>query len=107
MAIEQRQTNFRTLNPVTATTREIAEVLNRTIDGGLNSVGYVTFSANTTQTTVSEPRYNVQSLVFFTGLDHDPWHHNPYIDGTSTNGTMVINHDNQGHDAQFAYLIVG
>lgn len=107
MAIEQRQTNFRTLNPVTATTREIAEVLNRTIDGGLNSVGYVTFLANSTQTTVSEPRYNVQSLVFFTGLDHDPWHHNPYIDGTSTNGTMVINHDNQGHDATFAYLIVG
>lgn len=107
MAIEQRQTNFRTLNPITATTREIAEVLNRTIDGGLNSVGYVTFSANTTQTTVSEPRFNVQSLVFFTGVDHDPWHHNPYIDGSSTNGTMVINHDNQGHDAPFAYLIIG
>ena len=27
MTIEQRTTNFRTLNPVTATTREIAEVL--------------------------------------------------------------------------------
>jgi len=107
MTIEQRTTNFRTLNPVTAKTREIAEVLNRTINGGLNCVCYVTLPANVTQTTVQEPRYSTSSLVFFCGVDHNPWHHNPYIDGSSTNGTMVINHDNQGHDADFAYLIIG
>ena len=107
MTIEQRVTNFRTLNPVTATTREIAEVLNLTINGGLNSVGYVTFPSHTTQTTVQDPRYSTSSLVFFTGVDHDPWHHNPYIDSTSTNGTMVINYQNSGHDADFAYLIIG
>jgi len=107
MTIEQRTTNFRTLNPVTATTREISEVLNRTINGGLNSVGYVTLSATTTQTTISEPRYSTSSLVFFTGVDHSPYHHNPYIDSSSVDGTMVINHDNQGHDADFAYLIIG
>lgn len=107
MTTTERQTNFRILNPVTATTREIAEILNRTIDGGLNSVGYVTLAANATETTVSEPRYNVESLVFFCGVDHNPWHHNPYVKGTSTNGTMVIGHDNQGHTARFAYLIIG
>jgi len=107
MTTEQRTTNFRTLNPVTATTREIAEVLNRTINGGLNSVGYVTLPGTTTQITVDEPRYSVSSLVFFTGVDHDPWHHNPYIDSTSTDGTMVINYSNSGHDAPFAYLIIG
>ena len=107
MTTRERQTNFRILNPVTATTREIAEILNRTIDGGLNSVGYVTLGANVTETTVSEPRYNVESLVFFCGVDHNPWHHNPYVKGTSTNGTMVIGHDNQGHTARFAYLIIG
>ena len=107
MTTTERVTNFRVLNPITATTREIAEVLNRTINGGLNSVGYVTFPANTTQTTVQDPRYSTSSLVFFTGVDHDPWHHNPYIDGTSVDGTMIINHDNQGHDARFAYLIIG
>lgn len=107
MTTEQRQTNFRILNPITATTREIAEVLNRTIDGGLNSIGYITLPANTTQTTVSEPRYNVESLVFFTPVGHDPWHHNPYVDATSTNGTLIVNHDNAGHDATFAYLIIG
>jgi hypothetical protein len=107
MTTSERTTNFRTLNPVTATTREIAEVLNRTIEGGLNSVGYVTLGANVTETTVSEPRYSVESLVFFCGVDHNPWHHNPYVKGTSTNGTMVIGHDNQGHTARFAYLIIG
>jgi hypothetical protein len=107
MTTTERTTNFRILNPITATTREIAEVLNRTINGGLNSVGYVTFSSNTTQTTVQDPRYSTSSLVFFTGVDHDPWHHNPYVDSTSVDGTMVINHDNQGHDARFAYLIIG
>ena len=107
MTTEERKANFRTLNPITATTREIAEVLNRTIDGGLNSVGYVTLAANATQTTVSEPRYSTESLVFFCGVGHSPWHHNPYIESTSTNGTMVIGHDNQGHTADFAYLIIG
>lgn len=107
MTIAQRQTNFRILNPVTATTREIAEILNRTIDGGLNSVGYVTLPKNQTETTISEPRYNVESLVFWCGVGHSPYHHNPYVKATSVNGTMVIGHDNQGHDADFAYLIIG
>ena len=107
MTTAQRQTNFRILNPVTATTREIAEILNRTIDGGLNSIGYVTLLANTTRTTVTEPRYSVESLVFFTPVGHDPWHHNPYVDATSTNGTMVVSHSNSGHEATFAYLIIG
>lgn len=108
MTIRQRQTNFRILNPVTATTREIAEVLNRTIAGGLNSVGYATLVANQTETTVTDPRYNVESLVFFTGFDHDiTSKHQPYVKGTSTNGTMIIGHANNGHDADIAYLIIG
>jgi hypothetical protein len=107
MTIRQRQTNFRTLNPVTATTREIAEVLNRTIDGGLNSSGYATLAANVTETTVEDPRYNVESIVFFTGYDHDIEHHAPYVKSTSTNGNMVIGHANNGHTAPIAYLIIG
>lgn len=107
MTTSERVTNFRILNPITATTREVAEVLNRTINGGLNSIGYVTFPSSSTQVTIQEPRYSTSSLVFFTGVDHDPWHHNPYIHSTSVDGTMVINFSNQGHDARFAYLIIG
>ena len=107
MTTAERQTNFRILNPVTATTREIAEVLNRTIDGGLNSIGYVTLQANVTSTTVEDPRYNVESIVFFTPQGHSGTHFNPYVDSTSTNGNLVIGHDNHGHTQRYAYLIVG
>jgi hypothetical protein len=107
MTTAERQTNFRILNPITATTREIAEVLNRTIDGGLNSVGYVTLQANVTSTTVSDARYNVESLVFFASQGHTPDHFHPYVDSTSTNGTLVIGHNNHGHTQRFGYLIIG
>jgi hypothetical protein len=107
MTTEQRTTNFRRLNPVTATTREIAEVLNRTIDGGLNSVGYGTFSSGTTETTVADPRYSTESVVFFTGYGESLHHSTPYVKTTSTNGSIVIGHQNHGHDIDFAYLIIG
>ena len=107
MTIAQRTTNFRRLNPVTATTREIAELLNRTIDGGLNSVGYGTFSAGATETTVADPRYSTESVVFFTGYGESLHHSTPYVKTTSTNGSIVIGHQNHGHDIDFAYLIIG
>ena len=91
MTVEQRNTNFRTLNPVTATTREVAEVLNRTVDGGLNSVGYTTLANGTTSTTVSDT------------LEHSY----PFVKSTSTNGSMIIEHKNHGHDVDVAYLIIG
>ena len=107
MTVEQRNTNFRILNPITATTREVAEVLNRTVDGGLNSVGYSTLVAHTTTTTVSDPRYGVQSIVFFTGYNETLSHSHPFVKSTSTNGSMIIEHKNHGHDIDVAYLIIG
>jgi hypothetical protein len=107
MTIAQRQANYRILNPVTATTREVSEVLNRTIDGGLNSVGYGTLGASTTETTITDPRYGVQSLVFFTGFGESLHHSTPYVKTTSTNGSIVIGHQNHGHDIDIAYLIIG
>jgi len=107
MTIEQRQANYRILNPVTATTREVSEVLNRTIDGGLNSVGYATFTASTTETTVVDPRYSIQSLVFFTGFGEGLENSHPFVKTTSTNGNMIIGHQSHGADVDISYLIVG
>ena len=107
MTVEQRKLNLRTLNPVTATTREIAEVLNRTINGGLNSVGYAVLANGTTATTVSDPRYGVDSIVFFTGYNETLEHSYPFVKSTSTNGSMIIEHKNHGHDVDVAYLIIG
>lgn len=107
MTVEQRKLNLRTLNPVTATTREVSEVLNRTINGGLNSVGYAVLASGTTTTTVSEPRYGVDSIVFFTGYNETLEHSDPFVKSTSTNGSMIIEHKNHGHDVDVAYLIIG
>lgn len=107
MTVEQRKSNLRTLNPVTATTREVSEVLNRTINGGLNSVGYAVLANGTTTTTVSDPRYGVDSIVFFTGYNETLEHSNPFVKSTSTNGSMIIEHKNHGHDVDVAYLIIG
>ena len=107
MTTTERTTNFRILNPITATTREVAEVLNRTVDGGLNSVGYTTLISGTTTTTVSDPRYGVQSVVFFTGYNETLEHSDPFVKSTSTNGSMIIEHKNHGHDVDVAYLIIG
>ena len=107
MTVSQRTTNLRILNPVTATTRETAEILNRTINGGLNSVGYTTLTNGTTTTTVSDPRYGVESVVFFTGYNETLEHSLPFVKSTSTNGSMIIEHKNHGHDVDVAYLIIG
>jgi len=101
-----RTANNRILNPITATTREIAEVLNRAINGGLNSWDYVTLDANVTETTHNDPRFSKESVVFFTAVDHTPTHSDPYIKSTSTDGTMKIGHTNHGHTQEFAYLII-
>ena len=107
MTVSQRTTNLRILNPVTATTRETAEILNRTINGGLNSVGYAVLAGHTTTTTVSDPRYGVESVVFFTGYNETLSHSHPFVKSTSTNGSMIIEHKNHGHDVDVAYLIIG
>lgn len=107
MTVEQRKSNLRTLNPITATTREVSEVLNRTINGGLNSVGYAVLANGTTTTTVSDPRYGVDSIVFFTGYNETLEHSDPFVKSTSTNGSMIIEHKNHGHDVDVAYLIIG
>ena len=107
MTVEQRKLNLRTLNPVTATTREVSEVLNRTINGGLNSVGYAVLANGTTTTTVSDPRYGVDSIVFFTGYNETLEHSDPFVKSTSTNGSMIIEHKNHGHDVDVVYLIIG
>jgi hypothetical protein len=107
MTVAQRKTNFRILNPVTATTREVAEVVNRTVGGGLNSVGYATLVNGTTTTTVNDLRYGIESVVFFTGYNETLEHSSPFVKSTSTNGTMIIEHKNHGHDVDVAYLIIG
>ena len=55
---------YRKLNN-NATLREIAEVVNRILDGGVNSVGSITLTSGT-ETTLYDERIGYNSVILFT-----------------------------------------
>ena len=101
-----RTTNYRILNPVTATTREVAEVLNRTVDGKLNSVGQFTIPHSTTSTTVTDPCVGKESVVLFSPLDAHFYSVEPVVN-TLNNGSFVVGSKNHGHATAVGYVIIG
>lgn len=53
---------YRRLQQDGATPRQIAEVVNRTLDGGVNSTGSVTLTASSATTTVADRRLGATSF---------------------------------------------
>ena len=53
---------YRRLPQGGATPRQIAEVVNRTLDGGVNSTGSVTLTASSATTTVADKRLSATSF---------------------------------------------
>lgn len=101
-----RVANYRILNPVFATTREIAEVVNRTTDGKLNSTGEFTIASGTTTTSVTDPRASKESIVLFAGIGNTLIHSEPFM-SSRANGSFVVGHLNHGHDVLVGYVIIG
>tara|TARA_B100001248_G_scaffold260301_1_gene248144 strand:+ start:2935 stop:3249 length:315 start_codon:yes stop_codon:yes gene_type:complete len=101
-----RLSNFRILNPVLATTRQIAEILNNTVNGKLNCIGEFTISSGTTTTTVTDPRASKDSMIFFTGLNNTITNSNPFI-STRNNGSFVVTHSSHGSNVVVGYAIIG
>lgn len=98
-------TNFRILNPILATTREIAEVVNGAMNGKLNCTGSVTLSGGS-DVTVTDPRASKESVILLVPLNSHFYDHEPYIK-TKNNGSFVIGQKNHGHDAEADYVIIG
>ena len=98
-------TNFRILNPVFATVREIAEVLNNTVNGKLNCTGSVTLSGGS-DVTVTDPRAGKESVILLVPLNSHYYDHEPYIK-TKNNGSFVVGQKNHGHDGEADYVIIG
>lgn len=98
-------TNFRILNPVLATVREIAEVLNNTVNGKLNCTGSVTLSGGS-DVTVTDPRAGKESVILLVPLNSHYYDHEPYIK-TKNNGSFVVGQKNHGHDGEADYVIIG
>lgn len=106
--------NNRILNPITASTREVAEVLNRTVDGKLNSVGTFTLPAGGgggggsagVDVTVTDPRAGKESVILMSPIGTHFYNHDPYIK-TKNNGSFVVGHSNHGVAVDVDYVIIG
>lgn len=56
---------FRKVPPQGGTAREIAEVINNTVDGKMNVTGEVTLTNSATSTVVTDVRVGAESLIVF------------------------------------------
>ena len=99
-------TNFRILNPVLATVREIAEVLNTTVNGKLNCSGSFTLPSGGGDVTVTDPRAGKESVILFSPLDGHFYHHEPYVK-TRNNGSFIVGQQSHGHATDVEYVIIG
>ncbi len=100
---------FRTLPPMGAEPRQIAEVVNRTVDGKLNSTGSVTLTASAASTAVSEDRAGPDSVILFMPTTANAA---AEMDGmfVSSRGkqTFTITHANNSQsDRTFKYVVIG
>jgi len=101
--------NFRILNPVFATVREIAEVLNNAVNGKLNCTGSFTVTRNVGTTTVTDPRAGKDSVILFSPTtSHAATEVNHLYVSTKNNGSFVVSHRSNGtSDRDFDYVIIG
>jgi hypothetical protein len=98
--------NFRILNPVLATVREIAEILNGAMNGKLNCTGEFTMPSGGADITVTDPRASKESVILIEPHSTNYYDHEPYIK-TKNNGSFVIGQKNNGHSTTVGYVIIG
>lgn len=101
-----KTTNHRILNPVTATTREVAEVANSAMNGKINCHGVATLPSGGGDVTVTDPRAGKESTILFSPLDAHFYHHEPYVKSRD-NGSFVIGQQSHGHATDIEYVIIG
>lgn len=87
-----------------ATPREIAEVVNRILDGGVNSVGSITLS-NGTETTLYDERIGYNSVILFTARGTNTFNL-PFVKSKGKQ-EAVIGHDADAGDTVYDYVVFG
>ena len=98
---------YRTLNYMGSNPREVAEVVNNSMNGKTNNTGTVTLTASTTTTTLNDERLGFDSVVLLSPLTANAAAQNPYI-STKAKGSVVITHTSVvSTDLNFDYIIVG
>tara|TARA_R110000744_G_scaffold96403_3_gene186307 strand:- start:4533 stop:4847 length:315 start_codon:yes stop_codon:yes gene_type:complete len=88
--------------------RLVAEVVNRTIDGGLNSTGSVTLTTSSSTTVVADARVSGNSIILFMPLSSNSSAELSalYVSARS-NGSFTITHNSSGTTRAFGYVIIG
>jgi len=89
----------------------VVDTVNRLMDGRINSVGTITFTASATTTTLNDQRVANQSVLILTPLTANAatayvagWHVSTTTPGTS----LVITHANSANnDQDFRYALIG
>ena len=94
---------YRKLNN-NATPREIAEVVNRVLDGGVNSVGSITLSSGT-ETTLYDERIGYESVILFTARGTNEFNL-PFVK-TKGKQEAVLGHSADATGVTFDYVIFG
>lgn len=100
---------FRKIKPTGEDPRGVAEVLNRLVDGKINSVSTVTLTANAASTTLSDIYIGGGSLIALMPMSANAaaalattWF------ATPLKQSVVVNHANNAQtDRQFFYCVLG
>jgi hypothetical protein len=94
---------YRKLNN-NATPREIAEVVNRILDGGVNSVGSITLSEGT-ETTLYDERIGYESVILFTARGTNEFNL-PFVISKGKQ-EAVLGHSADATGVTFDYVVFG
>jgi len=94
---------YRKLNN-NATSREIAEVVNRILDGGVNSVGSITLTEGT-ETTLYDERIGYESVILFTARGTNEFNL-PFVKSKGKQ-EAVLGHSADATGVTFDYVIFG
>ena len=87
-----------------ATSREIAEVVNRILDGGVNSVGSVTLGDGS-ETELYDERIGYNSVILFTARGTNTFNL-PFVKSKGKQ-EAVLGHSADAKGVEFDYVIFG
>ena len=87
-----------------ATLREIAEVVNRVLDGGVNSVGSITLTAGT-ETRLYDERIGYNSVILFTAKGTNEFNL-PFVKSKGKKEAL-LGHSGDAKGVEFDYVIFG
>ena len=86
---------------------KVTQVINRVMDGKINSTGEVTLRANQTTTTVTDRRIGSKTKIFLQPTTATSASATPYVSAVTTNSITLTHDSDAATDRTFKYVIFG